>query len=333
MKYVHNRIHIKPEDYLGQFEEYDENSPSYINYYTQAFGPYEGQEMSDTVYHANDEVPYHEHCRGVELFLVDRGSVDCWIDGKRVRADKGDMVFIPPYVAHGFRYLEDRTIWRELFQEIQMNEGILSAHRLRYYYPERFNDPEFMESFNRRGGTVWFNYDLLLTDADKNDVPYIRTYDFAINRFDFDGISLLHKLAKHETNSNIEVWQLRMDKGFNLSWNESNPHDNLFVIYSGSVDVKIDNMDPFVANERDILRIPTHLGGAITTREDTVLLDYNCRGNLLRALHEIKSRQSTAPKEKTKSEFKPVASTHAEGETSVDEIFNNCDYFIRFNPF
>ncbi|NTV91288.1 MAG: cupin domain-containing protein, partial [Clostridiales bacterium] len=208
MKYVTRRIHIKPEDYLGRFEEYDEKSPSYVNYYTEAVGPYQSQEISDTIYHKNDEVPYHVHNRGVELFLIDHGSAECWIDGRRVMAEKGDMILIPPYVSHGFRYLDDnRTIWRELFQEIQMNEGILQAHRLRSYYPESFKDPQFMEEVNRRTGSVWFNYKPLLIDADKKDVPYIRSHDYAINRFEIDGISFLQKVAKHETNGNIEVWQ------------------------------------------------------------------------------------------------------------------------------
>ncbi len=333
MKYVTKRVHIKPEDYLGKFEEYDEKSPSYINYYVEASGPFESQEISDTVYHTNDEVPYHEHDRGVELFLIDKGSVECWLDGKRIHTVKGDMVFVPPYVSHGFRYLEEGTIWRELFQGIRMNEGILQAHRLRYYYPERFNDPQFMESINKRTGSVWYNYKPVLIDLDKNDSPYIRTYDFAINRFDLDGISFLQKLAKHETYGNIEVWQLRMKKGLSLSWDETNPHDNLFVVYSGSVEVQIDKMEPFVANERDILHIPTYLRGEITMREDTVLLDYNCRGHLLRALHEIKANQSTDPKIESRSETgsKPVAaSTSDKGERPLDEILKECDCFIRW---
>jgi hypothetical protein len=78
-KYQPKRIHIKPADYIAKYEEYDEASPSYVAYYTEPVGEFESNEISDTVYHANDEVPYHEHERGIELFLVDAGRVEVWI--------------------------------------------------------------------------------------------------------------------------------------------------------------------------------------------------------------------------------------------------------------
>jgi mannose-6-phosphate isomerase-like protein (cupin superfamily) len=315
-KYQPKRIHIKPADYIAKYEEYDEASPSYVAYYTEPVGEFESNEISDTVYHANDEVPYHEHERGMELFLVDAGRVEVWIRGKRAVAVKGDMVFVPPYVAHGFRYLDDGTIWRELFQEIQMNPGLLQHHRLRYYHPEAFNDPEFMAGVYKRDATVWFDYKPMLRDVDKSTVGYIRDYDFALARFDFEGISLLQKVARYETNGHKEIWQARMKPGFNLSWGHQNPHTNLFVIYSGSVDVKIEGMEPFVANERDILNVPTYLAGEITTREDTVLLDYNCRGHLFRALDEITSLAAADPKAYKDPKV-------------IDEILTRCDCFIR----
>ncbi|MGI5902421.1 MAG: cupin domain-containing protein [Desulfitobacteriia bacterium] len=317
INYHFKRIHIRPEDYIAKFMDWDDSSPCYVLHYIEPYGPYEHNEMSDTIYNEGDVVPYHEHERGVEVFLVDRGRAECWIRGKRAVVEKGDMVVITPNVSHGFRFLEDNTIWRELFQEIQMNEGILQLNRVREYRPETAKNPEFNKSVFKRDGNLFFEYQPVFRDVDKSEIPQIRPYDYAVDRFDFDGISLLQKVTRHETNGNKEIWQMRMKKGYNLSWNEWNPHVNLFVVYSGSVDVKLDGGDEFVAKERDILHIPSYLAGELTTREDTVLLDFNCRGYLFRALDEIQSLSVTNPKA-------------YQDQKVLDEIFERCDYFIKW---
>ena len=317
VQYHYKKIHIKPDDYFAKFMDWDDTSPCYVLDYIEPIGSFEANEMSDSIYNNGDFIPYHEHQRGVEVFLIDNGSVECHIRGKRAVAAKGDMVIITPYVSHGFRFIEDGVIWRELFQEIQMNEGILQLNRVREYHPETAKDPAFNESVFKRDGTEFFTWEPKLRDVDKSEIPQIRPYDYAIDRFDLEGISFLQKATRLETNGNKEVWQIRAKKGIVLSWDEWNPHINLFVVSSGSVRVNLDGMEPFTADARDILNIPNYLAGSIEMNEDTVLLDYNCRGYLYRALDELESLKANDPEAYTDSIVK-------------DDILKHADYFIRW---
>ena len=317
VKYHYKKIHIKPEDYIAKFMDWDDQSPCYVLNYIEPYGRFENNEMSDTIYGKDDFIPYHDHKRGLEVFLVDSGSAECHIRGMRAVATKGDMIIITPFVPHGFRILEDDTIWREHFQEVQMNEGILQLNRIKEYYPETAKDEDFLDSLADREGTEFFKWMPALRDVDKSQVSQIRPYDFAINRFDFEGLSFLQKVTRLEANGNKEIWQIRANKGIKLSWNERNSNTSLFVVYSGSVRVDIDGMDAFDANERDILHIPSNLAGSIEMNEDAVLIDYNCIGYLYRALEEIDSLKET--------------DRAAYEDNSVrDRILNKQDYFIRW---
>ena len=295
-KYNFKKIHIRQDDYFARFMDWDDSSPCYVLYYVEPTGPFDANEMSDSIYNKGDFIPYHEHQRGMEVFLIDNGSVECHIRGKRAVAHKGDMVVITPYVPHGFIFLEDGVIWRELFQEIQMNDGILQLNRVREYHPETAKDPIFKESVLRRDGTDFFDWRPKLKSVDKSEIPQIRPYDYAIDRFDFEGISFLQKATRLEANGYKEVWQIRANRGIEMGWNEWNPHAILFVVYAGSVYVQLDGMEPFTAEERDILSIPSYMAGSLRFKEDTVMLDYNCRGFLYRALEEMEACGDDAAK-------------------------------------
>lgn len=295
MMYSLTKMHITPDDYLAKYEEYDDADFSYVKYFIEPYGSHEINEMSDTHYKEGDEVPYHEHERGYETFLIDGGSVEVTIRGKRTIAHKGDMVHIPPFIPHKFRFLEHNTIWRELFQEIQMNSGMMEHLRVKQFHRDRITDPEYTKENHKRHKSIWYEVQPEPDDVTKYDIPEIRPFDFALAEFSFDHVVLRQKVKRAETAGVKEVWQAVLDSGVRLSWNEENPFPKLFVVYSGQVKVKVDGEKDFVANERDILHIPSYLAGSIETTEDTILLDYNCEGFLFRALEEIKALKVQSP--------------------------------------
>ena len=317
VKYNFKKIHIKQDDYFAKFMDWDNVSPCYVLYYIEPGGPFLDNEMSDSIYNKGDFIPYHEHQLGVEVFLVDNGSVECHIRGKRAVAGKGDMIVITPYVSHGFVFLEDGVIWRGLFQQMRMNDGVLQLNRVNEYHPETAQDPAFGEYVYKRNGTEFFPWTPRLRDVDISEIPQLRPYDFAIDRFDLEGISFLQKVTRLETDGNKEVWQIRLKKGIKLSFDEWNPHSILFVIYSGSVRVELDGTESFCAGERDILNIPSYTAGSVKTMEETVLLDYNCKGYLHRALDELNSLEETDPA--------------AYSDNAVrEDIFKRADCFLRW---
>jgi Uncharacterized conserved protein, contains double-stranded beta-helix domain len=286
---LNKKIHIKPEDVLERFDEYDDGRPSYVNYYIEPYGPYESNEVSTTYYIANDEVSYHEHSRGIETFLVEGGSVEATIRGKRAIAHKGDIIHLQPYVSHKFKYLETWTVWREIFQEIQMNQGLLEERRIQELYPELGNDEGFKAEHYKRILNTRHAFIPAVEDVSVEQIPEIRTFDFGLSEFTFGDLVLKQKVGRWETKGLKEIWQVRLKKDKELRWNERNPFWLLYLVYSGSVRVNVDGEEEFVAKEGDLIHVPNYLAGSIVTNEDTILLDLNVEGFLFRALDELKA--------------------------------------------
>ena len=113
-KYTLHPIHIDPEKtWLMDFDEYYGGKKTYSKYLIEPYGPYQHNELLDTVYvDPNHEMCYHEHTRGVETFLVDGGSVLTEICGKKAVCTKGDIVHLAAYTPHKFTWIDAGTIWR-----------------------------------------------------------------------------------------------------------------------------------------------------------------------------------------------------------------------------
>ena len=130
---------IRMNDPADWLRTYDEGTQQ-VNDFILPIGPYEKNEMSDTIYHKNASVDYHEHAKGFETFFIREGRVECVIRGQHFIAEKGAILHIPPYVAHGFVFLEEGTVWRELFQEINMAQGIMNKNRIKGNDDELYDD-------------------------------------------------------------------------------------------------------------------------------------------------------------------------------------------------
>lgn len=299
---IHN-IHIDPEkDYLLRFEEYFGGKQTVTNYLIEPYGQFQHNELCDTVYVDPDHViPYHEHTRGVETFLVDGGSVEVEIRGKKAVCTRGDIIHLPAYTPHKFRWIDAGTIWRELFQETQMVEDMLAHLRFKQYHFETFDKSKDGVGTD----SCWYTYDPVTVSVPKESIPEVRPYHGGLSVFRFPGCELRQKVGRWETKGHKEIWQICMGPGYELSWSERNPFYGLFIVQEGSVEVRIDGMDKFVAKERDVLHIPSHLAGEIVTREDTVLFDYNCEGYGLRAVEELYALQAHSP-EKLEAEAEGI---------------------------
>lgn len=306
MKFVH-KVHITPDDYLIRIPENFGGKRSHIDYYIEPYGQYQHNEMSDTIYDDGDNViDYHEHTRGVETFLVDGGSVEVEIRGKRAIATRGDIIHIAAFTPHKFRWIEPGTIWRELFQETQMAEDMMAQARFKDHHMDTFD----MDVDGRGTDSYWHSFAPVTVEVPKEQLPEIRPYNSGLAVFQFKGCELRQKVGRWETKGHKEVWQLCLTPGFKIHWSEKNPFYNLFVVQEGSVEVRLEGMDPFVAKERDILHIPNHVAGEIVTLGDAVLFDYNCEGFLYRAMEELYALSVHAP-EKLEEEADAILQKHS----------------------
>jgi len=292
---------------------------SRCRYFIEPYGPFEINEAGEANYFTGNMVPYHEHTKGYETFLVDGGSVEVFSKSRKAVARKGDIVHIQPYTPHSIYILEDDTIWRAFHQGLSLIQHMIEERRMQETYPELFQIPNFRQDVLGRGrNSVWFDYvtpECVEVPAD--EFTEIRTVDFALAEFDFEGLNLMLKVGRWETGGAREVWQIGIKSGYSFSWAPVNLFPLLFDVYDGSVEVKLDGMEAFTANTRDLLHIPKLLGGRITALKDTVLFDMGCQGHMMRYMDEVNAIRVREP-EKLKD------------EGFLGLLMKKYDYYVQF---
>ena len=269
-----------------------------VHQFTWPTGPYEKNECSDTIYVAGEAVPYHEHKKGIETFLIAKGSVDCVIRGKHTVAREGDIIFLPPYTAHGFIYLEEGTIWREFFQEINMSSGIMNKHTVMDNYGADFYwEPEFRARYLGKNEQVVRIPPANPEEVSREELPEIRTPEFGFSTFNFgDGkIVLRQKVGRWETHGVREVWQAVLQKGVKVSWNDPYGESELYHLRKGKLRMTIMG-DEYIVEPGAIISIPPYVNREIEVLEDdTELLDAGCSGCMLDMLEDYVTLKATEP--------------------------------------
>ena len=121
-------------------------------------------ELGDTIYIKDAFVPYHDHEKEYETFLIDGGSAEVCINKKKCIIKRGDIV--------RYRYLEENTIWREMFQEMDMYNCVEDKHVIRTYSPEYWEDEEFKARRYKILGTL-YREDPVPVPAENTEIPAI----------------------------------------------------------------------------------------------------------------------------------------------------------------
>ncbi|MDP9077054.1 MAG: cupin domain-containing protein [Bacteroidota bacterium] len=60
---------------------------------------------------ANSGIPVHIHSREHETFQIVDGELEVTLNGEAQLLKKGDMVFMPKHIPHGFKALKDTSMW------------------------------------------------------------------------------------------------------------------------------------------------------------------------------------------------------------------------------
>ena len=252
-------------------------------------------ELGDTVYIKGAMVPYHDHTKGYETFLIDGGSAEVCINKKKCIIERGDIVHIPPYIHHGYVYLEEGTIWREMFQEMDMYNCVEDKYVIRTYSPEYWEDEEFKARRYRILGTLYRD-DPIAEWVPKEEIPAVRPRGWAIRSFRFPGAVFNLKVGRWETDGAKEIWEILPEKGFSVRWDYPYAGNDLFLVMEGSVSVEVDGVESFVAKKRDVINIPPYYKHRITVlEENTQLYAYNVQSELLHVLEQLHADQVRQP--------------------------------------
>ena len=273
----------EPVDWLRHWDE----GTQVVNDFIFPQGPYEKDEMSDTIYHKDATVGYHQHQKGYETFQIAKGSVECTIRGKRFIANAGDIIHLVPYTSHGFKFLEEGTIWRELFQEINMSQGIMDKNTITQNYPHFREDPEFMDMYRGEHKSLT-RLTPVPMDVDKHTMHEVRTPEFAYSEYHGEGFDIKLKVGKWETNGVKEIWQASVKKGLSVDY--AYPHANweLYYVMKGALEVTVLG-ETFVAGPDCLVHIPPFHAHSIKVLEDAEVLDYGGETDLLALMEDLDS--------------------------------------------
>ena len=269
-------------------------------------------ELGDTIYIKDAFVPYHDHEKGYETFLIDGGSAEVCINKKKCIIKRGDIVHIRPYVNHGYRYLEENTIWREMFQEMDMYNCVEDKHVIRTYSPEYWEDEEFKARRYKILGTL-YREDPVPVPAKNTEIPAIRPRGTALASFDLGIMKCNLKVGRWETEGAKEIWEFLPEKGTQIEWNYPYAANDVYLVMEGSVHVQADGHD-FVSKKRDIINVPPYYKHTFTVLEEgTQLYAYNVQSYLMHIMERIHAEKVRTPE-------------HLEDWAYVEKILrdNNC---------
>ena len=273
----------EPEDWLRHWDE----GTQVVNDFIFPYGPYEKNEMSDTIYHEGATVGYHQHQKGYETFQIAKGSVECVIRGKRFVAHAGDIIHLVPYTSHGFKFLEEGTIWRELFQEINMSQGIMDKNTIAQNYPHYREDPEFMDMYRGEHKSLT-RLTPVPVDVDKHTMHEVRTPEFAYSEYHGEGFDIKLKVGKWETNGVKEIWQASVQKGLEVRYDYPHANWELYYVMKGALEVTVLG-EIFVAGPDCLVHIPPFHAHSIKVLEDAEVLDYGGETDLLALMEDLDS--------------------------------------------
>lgn len=291
----------EPADWIRTWDEGTQN----VNDFILPHGPHMKDEVSDTIYHKDAEVPYHEHGMGTETFFIAEGSVECFIRGKHFVVNKGDILHIQPYTSHGFRFLEEGTVWRELFQEIDMAQGIYEKNSVHQNHPQYLDDSEFLEMY--RDGSYIFDREkdiaAIAEDVDKHTVHEVRTPEFAYMTYKGEGYELRQKIGRWECGGVKEVWQGLLEKGLCVEFNYPHRNWELYYIAKGKVRFDVEG-ETHIAEKDCLVHIPPYHAHTMEVLEDSELFDCGGETYLMELLEDYKIIAATHPEKLECQDFK-----------------------------
>lgn len=289
---------MDPNDWVRHYNEGGE----VVNDFILPRGPRQKDEFSDTVYHEGTDVPYHWHKQGFETFEIARGSVDCVVNGKHFIARAGDLIHLPPYTSHGFVFLEEGTIWRELFQEIDMSGGIFEKNIVNGYYEKYKEDDAFMAMY-REGKTMRREVPSVWQEepVDHSQVYQCRTPEFAWERHEGKGYSIQLKVGKWETAGCKEIWHADLKKGLTVEYAYPHRGYDMFYIQHGKLELTVQHTyshaepQTWIVEGDSIIDIPPYHTYAIKVLEDTAMYNYGGEYDLQNCLEDLASVMKNEP--------------------------------------
>ena len=239
-------------------------------------------------------VDYHEHSRGTETFFISQGKFLCNCMGRGFTMGPGDILHIQPWMGHSFIPIEPESRLNIMFMGIDQQYSITTPRfRIAENFPGVFENPEFVKKFRAVNGGAGARTVPVQDDFPKEQVHQLRPHGYGLREHNYDGIKMLLKIAKYETEGVKEVWDLHMKPGFFCEWDNFLPEYRVLYVKSGKLKcwVKTSATEKleFFAEKENIIFIPPYNPFGFEVIEDATVYDMDCCARLQDLCEEIEA--------------------------------------------
>jgi mannose-6-phosphate isomerase-like protein (cupin superfamily) len=215
----------------------------------------------------------HEHHHGWEDFFVDEGSMDLFVNGKKVLVEAGSIIHLQPYEAHGMLF-HSPVKYRLFGHGLLINANSAIIPTLLARDPNFRNDPEYPVSL--RMGGVDTDHHIRETpyweDAPVEQCSTVRHISRPLATFKLDGVTAKMITARWENAGIKEIWAYEMEKGFTTKTNKFSTLQQMYYVTAGQVKFTVFD-EEFIAKPECIIRVPKLGICAIEALSDAVVYD------------------------------------------------------------
>ena len=234
------------------------------------------------LYHVTDSVMYprsddsapvffHEHYIGYEIFFVDSGGMDLYVDDVRTYVPPGSIVHLQPFRAHAMTFRAP-TKFRGFFHDLTQSDNAPELAVLRANRPEVEKDPTFLRDFvfgsfdsGNREQPIW-------KEVPAEQVSAVRSIKRPMATFELNGVTMKMITARWENGGVTEMWAAEMDAGFHAESVDYPMDRAMFYITDGEVKFKVYD-EEFTATSECVVKLPKFACYSITALTDAVMYD------------------------------------------------------------
>jgi len=213
----------------------------------------------------------HEHHVGYEIFFLDSGGMDIFIDGQKTYVKPGSIMLVQPYQAHGSTFYED-TKYRGFFHDLPYNDEGDAGLLLREHNPDYMNDPDFPKEIAPLGDFYLREPHLDYAEVPPEQCRPIRHRERPMATFNLPGVTMKMITGRWEHGGLCEIWCFEMKKGFFAESYQYPANTDLYYVIEGKVKFKVYE-EEFTAKEECLVKIPKYAPRSFDVLEDAVVYD------------------------------------------------------------
>ena len=215
----------------------------------------------------------HEHYVGWEVFFVDEGNMDLYVNGMKVFVEEGSILHIQPYEAHAMRF-HSPVKYRLFAHGLTINPYTEVIPTLYERDPNFREDPEYPAMAQRGGSdTGSFGRELpIWEEVPVEKCASVRHISRPMATFELEGVTAKMISARWENGGVCEMWAYEMKKGFTTKTKKYSTLPQLYYVTAGQVKFTVFD-EEFIAKPGCVVRVPKLANCAIEAKTDAVVYD------------------------------------------------------------